>query len=237
MPHIGEEKNAQASDIRVSEPTKEFGGRTKFDRAIALHDSRVKPRNFKVEYLTSSNFRTWKTKLMQVLREYEVEDVVLGRDERPVPEDPLNPTEEETEDIRVWKEMDFRARDLILERIKSPHVYLVTGKATAAEMWNSIQSHCDSLGPDSALLSMFTRKWDGRPESLNEYLTFIDDKANDLRSFQGDIEDFCKLVHTVAIIKALPPSWSPIVQILLSEPKLDLENVIRTLKRIDSHKQ
>ncbi|KAI5116804.1 hypothetical protein M0805_006930 [Coniferiporia weirii] len=102
----------------------------------AMYDvANFKPMNYKVEFLTDTNYGIWNIKLTQVLQEHFVYDVAIGKDPKLGYTDAANPTKNEKEAKVVWTRKDNRAMGLLLEWIKGMHIHLIEGAKTAAEMW------------------------------------------------------------------------------------------------------
>ena len=88
-----------------------------------------------------------------------------------------------------------------------------------------------------AIQSMFLYRWDSDSQQLEELLAIMQSHVNDLRKFQGNVQDLMDLLHALALINSLPESWSQTVNVLMSKDKTELENVITTLKRTAHHLQ
>ncbi|KAI5116410.1 hypothetical protein M0805_000583 [Coniferiporia weirii] len=192
-----------------------------------------KPMNYKVEFLTDTNYGIWNIKLTQALREHFVYNVAIGKDPKPGYADAMNPTKNEKEAKAVWTRKDNRAMGLLLEWIKGMHVHLIEGAETAAEMWKRIEHHFArdaAMGPAYAIQSLFTHKWDDSASTLDDNLAYIQDKVNELRKFKGLASALMTLLHSLALIQSLPSSWSQTVNVLMAKDTTDLDNVVTTLK-------
>ncbi|THH02718.1 hypothetical protein EW145_g6710, partial [Phellinidium pouzarii] len=207
--------------------------------AMDLFDSATyKPMNYKVEFLSNENYPMWRIKTAQALCEHLVYEVGTGLSPLPVPMDPVNPTADELKSNLIWHRMNARARGLILERVTNKHVHLIEGTSTSRDVWRRIEQHFmkdAAMGPAYAIQSLFTHKWDDSSSSLEENLAYVQDKVNELRKFQGNLDDLMNLLHALAIIQSLPSTWSQTVSVLMSKDNTDLENVITTLKRTAHH--
>jgi gag-polypeptide of LTR copia-type len=203
-------------------------------------DVHFRPAMYKPEILSDTNYGIWKLKALQTLKEYSLLGIVDGTEARPVYADLLAPTIDESTAERIWDRMDARAQNLILERIRDTHTHVVENAKSAKEMWDRLEQHYQkdaTLSPAYAIRALFLHTWNENESTLEEVMAYVESKVNDLKKFEGTVPDLIDLIHALALVHCLPPSWSQTINVLMSKDQMDLKNVIQTLKRTNHHNQ
>ena len=87
---------------------------------------------------TEKEWRSFKISLNCTLTDFDLEDVMEGTEEFPFPDDPNDPTPEETLAIRLWTAKDRTCRKILLKFCKGSALSVVTAgpiDEKASEAW------------------------------------------------------------------------------------------------------
>ena len=107
---------------------------------------------------TEKEWRSFKISLNCTLTDFELEEVMEGNEEFPFPDDPENPTAEETLRIRLWTTKDRTCKKILLKFCKGSALAIVTAgplDEKAADAWTRLVSRYEGnkRAREHALLS------------------------------------------------------------------------------------
>ena len=99
-----------------------------------------------------------------------------------------------------------------------------------------IKLGCDNCtSPTYALRSMFKYKWDEKKTLILNFYAFIEEQAHELHHFRGSINDLIDLIQAMAILHALPESWTSLVAVILSLSTIDKNQVTMAICHYMEH--
>ena len=174
--------------------------------------------------LMKTNYNSWKVQLDLVSQEHRVYDVATGR--RPY------------DQMADWLNHDCQAVYLISQRIPAEMITLFQEAYTAYDKLTLIEiklGRNNRTSPAYALRSMFKYKWDEKKTPILDFYAFIEEQAHELHHFRGSINDLIDLIQAMAILHALPESWTSLVAVILSSSTIDKNQVTTAIRRYMEH--
>ena len=144
--------------------------------------------------------------MLAVLRDLNLEKYIEKTAKSPIPEDPNNPTKDETEAKDKWREGDAKARTRIELAIGDTEMIHISGATTAREMWDQLTTVKESKG-QLGVLATRRALYRTTVEEGFEMVTHI----SNLRQLQEELHVLGSLVSdedfVMILLTSLPESW------------------------------
>jgi transposase InsO family protein len=159
-----------------------------------------------MELLKGHNWMPWKRRMLAVLRDLGLEKYIAKDAKAPEAADRDNPTQDEKEASKRWKEGDAKARTRIELSIGDSEMIHISGADSAREMWEQLTTVKESKGRLGVLATRRTLYRMTAEEGFDmvEHISKLRKLQEELHLMENKVtdEDFVMI-----LITSLPESW------------------------------
>ena len=96
---------------------------------MSLNDPKTGMTTYNIDKLTESNYRSWSQQIKWILDEWELLEIVEGKEKKP----------EDGEDLAVWSKNAKKARSIIGASISASVMTYIEGMMDPAVMWTTLE--------------------------------------------------------------------------------------------------
>jgi gag-polypeptide of LTR copia-type len=162
--------------------------------------------SYQIELLKGTNWMLWKRRMQAILQDQDLDIYIESDAASPVPADKSNPTTEEIDTIKKWRNGDAKARTQIELSIGDSKMIHIIRALTASEMWKQLTLVKESRGKLGVLATQ-RALYRSIAEEGFDLVTHV----SNLRKLQEELHLMSNLVSdedfAMILVSSLPESW------------------------------
>ena len=188
-----------------------------------------------MELLKGHNWMLWKRRMLAVLQDLGLEKYIAKDAKAPKAADEDNPTQDEKEASKRWKEGDAKACTHIELSIGNSEMIHISGTDSAREMWEQLTTVKEFKGRLGVLVTRWTLYWMMAEEGFDmvEHILKLRKLQEELHLMENKVMD---KDFVMILITSLPESWDQYTSTYLglssNMPTLKSHKLVAILKKI-----
>ena len=187
---------------------------------MSLNDPKTGTTTYNIDKLTESNYRSWSQQIKWILDEWELLDIVEGKEVKPGTSDSAG--------LAEWSRKAKKARSIIGASISASVMTYIEGMTDPAVMWNTL---ADRYNPKTKTTLFQTIR-----EFMNVKMSEGDDMEKHLqrvqhlkRKCEEQGEEISDNVYTAILLNSVSEEYMIAVAILESQDKLTPASILNRL--------
>ncbi len=176
---------------------------------MALNDPKTGMTTYNIDKLTESNYRSWSQQIKWILDEWELLEIVEGKEKKP----------EDGEDLAVWSKNAKKARSIIGASISASVMTYIEGMTDPAVMWTTLEDRYNPKTKTTLFQTIreFMNVKMGEGDDMEKHLQRVQHLK---RKCEEQGEEISDNVYTAILLNSVSEEYLIAVAILESQQQL-----------------